>query len=150
MKNSKIRSGSSLLLITIALWISGGCKQGPKPEDTVKDFFAATAACDKNQIRASFTPRLLSKMAAVLKAGANLTGQGLGIDMIDAMCRVYKKPELKILAVKADGDKATVKVNTGKEDIVFMLKKVQGKWKIFSLASQVYRIDEQGLHEVSK
>ena len=150
MRISKIPGGSGLLLITTVLWISGGCKKARPPQATIDAFFHAARTCDKARMRACFTSRLLKNMDKVFKAGSEIVGNNLRIDLLDGLCKAYKNVNWNAEPADITGKTARLKVRVNEQDLTFLLRLDRDKWRIYSVASPVYRIDEHGLHETGR
>ena len=76
-----------------------------------------------------------------------LVGNNVKIDLFDGLCRVYKKAKWTVKQQHITGNIATLQVNINGQDLTFRLKLDNNAWRIYSMTSPAYRIDEQGLHE---
>ena len=124
-------------LIVAPIVLLAGCGGGPSDTEqvhaTVEAFGQATAAKDYQRLCDTLlAPKLIEKVESIGLPCEVALKQGLGD---------VKAPTLTIGAIKVDGDDATAQVNStaagqAPSKDTLKLQRVNGKWKIASLANE--------------
>ena len=124
-------------LIVAPILLLAGCGGGPSDTEqvhaTVEAFGQATAAKDYQRLCDTLlAPKLIEKVESIGLPCEVALKQGLGD---------VKAPTLTIGAIKVDGDDATAQVNSTAQGQApskdtLKLQRVNGKWKIASLANE--------------